>query len=618
MTRADCPTTEVSRDSAQPVGPPKWLFAYVVIAGFDLFTVAVSLFLSHQMMGIYNESVTVSEIWATNLGELESLRAFAGDVNAPGNDIFDSKDVAGESAKMATASTAFNKKIEELHSRLNGQLGMPEQLVGGHLTVPESERIALEFTNVVNAMEAMAAESSQIFNFFTLGRAEKAGERMATMDRKFAEVNVALSALSAQVRAVQGSRFNEQLLLAAKLRRLEFVIAGCIALMLLGAILYGHRIWRQVEVIARERRHFTIALTQAKAGAEQANKGKSQFLANMSHELRTPMNAILGMLTLLQKTELSARQADYAAKSDGAARSLLGLLNEILDFSKIEAGKMTLDPHPFALDQLLRDLCVLLSTGMGEKPLEVLFDIAPLVPRQLVGDAMRLQQVLLNLGSNAIKFTEQGEVIVAIEVMQCTDDAVTLQFSVSDSGIGIALENQAAIFSGFTQAESSTTRRFGGTGLGVVISERFVRLMGGELELHSELGKGSRFFFTLTLPIATQSDAQRERVRDRADGTSWRVLVIDDNPTARELLANMGQSLGWQVDLAQSGEQALQMLQQRARDGIAYQIIFVDWRMPGMDGWQTSQRIRELQAERLQAGDSSEVPALVMISAHGR
>lgn len=302
----------------------------------------------------------------------------------------------------------------------------------------------------------------------------------------------------------------------------------------------------------------------------------------MSHELRTPMNAILGMLTLLQKTELTARQADYAAKSDGAARSLLGLLNEILDFSKIEAGKMTLDPHPFALEQLLRDLCVLLSTGVGEKPLEVLFDIAPLVPRQLVGDAMRLQQVLLNLGSNAIKFTEQGEVIVAIEVMQCTDDAVTLQFSVSvsvsvsDSGIGIAPENQAAIFSGFTQAESSTTRRFGGTGLGVVISERFVRLMGGELELHSELGKGSRFFFTLTLPIATQSDAQRERVRDRADGTSWRVLVIDDNPTARELLAEMGQSLGWQVDLAQSGEQALQMLQQRARDGIAYPIIFVD------------------------------------------
>lgn len=153
---------------------------------------------------------------------------------------------------MATARTAFNKKLEEVHSLLNGQLGTPEQLVGGHLTVPESERVALEFTNVVNTMEAMAAESSQIFNFFTLGRAEEAGERMATMDRKFAEVNVALSALSAQVSALQGSRFNEQLLLAAKLRRLEFVIAGCIVLMLLGAILYGHRIWRQVEVIARE------------------------------------------------------------------------------------------------------------------------------------------------------------------------------------------------------------------------------------------------------------------------------------------------------------------------------------------------------------------------------
>ena len=361
------------------------------------------------------------------------------------------------------------------------------------------------------------------------------------------------------------------------------------------------------------------AIKQAIETAEAASLSKTQFLANMSHEIRTPMNAILGMLSLLRKTELSTRQADYAAKSEGAARSLLRLLNEILDFSKIEAGKMTLDPHPFAVDQMLRDLSVILSTNVGEKPVEVLFDIDPLLPRQLVGDAMRLQQVLLNLGSNAIKFTAQGEVVLSIQVMLCTDDVVTVQFSMRDSGIGIAPENQARIFGGFTQAEASTTRRFGGTGLGLVISQRFVSLMGGELELHSEIGKGSRFYFTVTLPIAAVSDQQeRQRMRDRAEGASWRTLVIDDNPTAREVLEHMGQSLGWQVDLAESGEQALQMLQQRSAQGIRYQAIFVDWSMPGMDGWQTSQHIRDIQAGQLKADDTGKAPVVVMVTAHGR
>ena len=361
------------------------------------------------------------------------------------------------------------------------------------------------------------------------------------------------------------------------------------------------------------------SLLRASEAAQAASLSKSQFLANMSHELRTPMNAILGMLTLLRKTELTTRQADYAAKSDGAARALLGLLNEILDFSKIEAGKMTLDPHPFAMDQLLRDLSTILSTSVGEKPVEVLFDIDPLLPRQLVGDAMRLQQILLNLASNAIKFTVQGEVVLSIRVILCTDEVVTLQFSIRDSGIGITPENQARIFSGFTQAESSTTRKYGGTGLGVAISQRFVSLMGGELELESELGKGSRFYFTVTLPVATQADeAERARMRLRAQGSAWRALVIDDNPTAREVLGHLGQSLGWQVDQVESGEKALALVQERASQGIQYQAIFVDWSMPGMDGWQTSQNIRALQAQNASAAHLDKAPLIVMVTSHER
>ena len=377
--------------------------------------------------------------------------------------------------------------------------------------------------------------------------------------------------------------------------------------------------YRGTGTLITERKLIEVQLHAAMEDAQAASMSKSQFLANMSHELRTPMNAILGMLTLLRKTELTTRQADYAAKSDGAARSLLRLLNEILDFSKIEAGKMTLDPQPFAVDQLLRDLSVILSTSVGEKPVEILFDIDPLLPRQLVGDAMRLQQVLLNLGSNAIKFTAKGEVVLSIEVMLCTDDVVTVRFSMADSGIGIAPENQARIFSGFTQAEASTTRRFGGTGLGVAISQRFVSLMGGELELDSELGIGSHFYFTVTLPIGAENDVQQHQsLLKHAETTSWHTLVIDDNHSAREVQKHIGQSLGWNVDLAESGEQALQMLQQRTAQGIHYQAIFVDASMPGMDGWQTSQHIRAQQTAQLKAGDSHHVPVVVMVSAHER
>ena len=364
-------------------------------------------------------------------------------------------------------------------------------------------------------------------------------------------------------------------------------------------------------------------LVHATEAAQEASRSKSQFLANMSHEIRTPMNAILGMLALLRKTELTTRQADYASKTEGAARSLLGLLNDILDFSKVEAGKMTLDPNPFRIDQLLRDLSVILSANVGAKPVEVLFDIDPALPRHLVGDAMRLQQVLINLGGNAIKFTAQGEVVVSMAVVAREANAVTVEIAVRDTGIGIAPENQARIFSGFTQAEASTTRRFGGTGLGVAISQRLVGLMGAELKLDSALGQGSRFHFRITLPVVavdaqdSAEDSCNDHPRDAArpaiaaPAAPLRALVIDDNPTAREVLERMCLSLGWGVDTADSGAAALALLQARAAGGVAYQAVFIDWQMPGLDGWQTSQRIRAL-------GLTGDAPVVVMVTAHGR
>ncbi len=359
-----------------------------------------------------------------------------------------------------------------------------------------------------------------------------------------------------------------------------------------------------------EAKNLEQSLLEARAKAELATRAKSEFLANMSHEIRTPMNAVLGMLKLMHSTELSTRQVDYLHKAEGAAKSLLGLLNDILDFSKIDAGKMQLEVQPFRLDHLMRDLSVMLSASVGAKPVEVLFDIDPKVPKALLGDALRLQQVLLNLSSNAIKFTAYGEVVVQIQVQALEAAQNTLRFAVRDTGIGIAPENQQHIFSGFSQAEASTTRRYGGTGLGLSISKRLVELMGGELRLDSVLGQGSTFYFTISLEVDPQGEAAEDAAQSQLGALD--VLVVDDNPIALELLVGMAQSWGWRVDAASGGAQAVEKVKARVQAGKPpYQAILMDWEMPGINGWDAIERIRKLTLGPLE-------PIIVMVTAHGR
>jgi two-component system, sensor histidine kinase and response regulator len=347
---------------------------------------------------------------------------------------------------------------------------------------------------------------------------------------------------------------------------------------------------------------------RAAEAAEAASQAKSQFLANMSHEIRTPMNAILGMLALLQRTGLTARQLDYASKSEGAARSLLRLLNDILDFSKVEAGKLTLDPEPFDVDHLFRELAVVLSASVGDKEIEVLFDIDPAVPPRLIGDALRLRQILVNLAGNAIKFTQHGQVVVSLRCTRSGAGRVAVAIAVRDTGIGIAPENHDRIFQGFTQAEASTTRRFGGTGLGLVICQRLVALMGGELVLQSALGEGTCFSFSIDLdvPVSVADAAMADEAEKPLE-----VLIVDDNELARDTLSSMSRANGWEVQTASSGEAALALFARTVQAGRRFDAVFMDWHLPGLDGCEAARRIK---ASSLQDPRT----LLIMVTAHGR
>ncbi|MDH3599205.1 MAG: ATP-binding protein [Candidatus Tectomicrobia bacterium] len=459
---------------------PIWLFVYYLLAAFTLLTVIMTLWLSHHLMDVYRGSIEVNQEWAKRLSDYAELGQLAAMVNAPANAVFESHDVATESARMRLSLRLFHTYVTALEEDLRT-----------HVDAVQAASLLEDLNMVRHAIDEMAGEADLVYAALQQQQAVTASQHLARMNRDYADAHTALATLREDVHLVQSALFNTQTTAAAALKKYEYMIAGVMVVLVCGAVVYGHTLAKRMEQAEELRR--------AKEAAEEANRAKSAFLANMSHELLTPLNHIIGFTRIVMrqsKDVLPAKQYDNLGKVLGSAERLSELINDILDLSKIEANQVEVRPVSFDLEPLV-DRCLNTVKNEHLKLVKVIEANLPM----LWTDQDKLKHILTNMLSNAVKFTDEGTVTVTARRQ---DGELVL--AVADTGIGISEDVLEHIFDTFRQVDNSTTRRFGGSGLGLSISRHLARLLGGEMTVQSRVGTGSTF--TVTLPLrytATQT-----------------------------------------------------------------------------------------------------------------
>jgi signal transduction histidine kinase/DNA-binding response OmpR family regulator len=574
---------------------PRWLYLYFLLAGCLLFVLFASLYFNRRIVDIQAYGAQVSRAWASRSDQYSELGQLAAEIAVPAKDVFESGEPDDETKELQSALQRFEQATIATRIDLNSNVAAQDAL---HL----SEGLHAVNTNV----RKMASEANQVFVNFNKEKSA-AGKHMAAMDRLYKEVRIGIHELEQYVNEIEQRTFDEQERETTALTKWQYGLDALIAVLTIGVVAYAVILSRRItEAAAAAEYSMTLlqeseeALRQETAAAAQANQAKSNFLANMSHEIRTPMTAIMGYVELLLEPECGElERQDGLQVIRRSARHLLDLINDILDISKIEADKIKVERIPTDVPQIVADVASFMRPSAIAKGLNFNVTFGDRVPRKICSDPIRLKQVLFNLVGNALKFTSRGEIRVHVSCQVKNNVCITM-FEVTDTGIGMTEEQTLRVFEPFTQADESTTRRFGGTGLGLTISKRLVQLLGGELIMKSLPGVGSAFQFTIDGgPVENIemvhgfSESLLATPRSAADNVrivlKGRVLLAEDGPDNQRLIAGHLRKTGAEVVVAENGRIAVDLAREQHFD-----LILMDMQMPELDGYSATRELRNL------------------------